>query len=67
MKRKMAFYPIQDSTPTPFPVRPLAYPRAWTTENLKITDYLFPIPEDCLEELGHCVASLRAHPIHLYP
>ena len=63
MNRKMAFYSIQDSTPTPFPVRPLAYPKAWTTENLKITDYLFPIPEDCLEELGHCVASLRAQPI----
>lgn len=40
-----------------------AYPKAWTRSTLKETDFMFPIPADCLRELDDVIASLRRNPL----
>lgn len=61
-------FEILDSPAAPIdrnliPTRPFDYPKSWTRGTLKEEDFLYSIPEGCLDELHGAVESLRRDPL----
>lgn len=56
-------FPTEPIDRNQIPTRPFAYPKSWTRGTLKEDDFLYSIPENCLDELHVVVESQRRAPL----